>query len=114
MVDHVPQMYLMQKVVAEQIEDFERVPAAAEAGIVQPRRGAGAGQRPAAPDGDRWRAQRRARRQPEDATIDHSPGGQRPRSKQGRPAVTEKARSASIDALLATRERSASTSGMSS
>jgi hypothetical protein len=26
MVDHVPQMYLMQKVVAEQIKDFEPFP----------------------------------------------------------------------------------------
>ena len=40
MVDHVPQLYLMQAVVAQQIADVRQVPAAAEAGVVQPRRGA--------------------------------------------------------------------------
>ena len=43
MVDHVPQMYLMQEVVAQQIAGVREVSAATEAGVVQPRRRDGAG-----------------------------------------------------------------------
>ncbi len=43
MVDHVPQLYQMQAVVAAQIADFVEVPAAPETRLVQPGRGAGAG-----------------------------------------------------------------------
>ena len=43
MVDHVPQMYLMQDVVAAADRGLRQVPAAAEARFVQPGRGAGAG-----------------------------------------------------------------------
>ena len=43
MVDHVPQLYLMQAFVAQQIAGVRQVPAEAEARFVQPRRGAGAG-----------------------------------------------------------------------
>ena len=43
MVDHVPQMYLMQALVASEIERVRKVPAAAETRLVQPGRGAGAG-----------------------------------------------------------------------
>ena len=43
MVDHVPQMYLMQAVVARADRGLREVPAAAEARVVQPGRGAGAG-----------------------------------------------------------------------
>ena len=46
MVDHVPQMYLMQAVVAAEIDGLRQVPAAAETGLVQPGRGAGAGDAP--------------------------------------------------------------------
>ena len=45
MVDHVPQMYLMQAVVASEIDELHQVPAAPEAGLVQPGRGDGAGAR---------------------------------------------------------------------
>ena len=43
MVDHVPQMYLMQAVVASADRGLQEVPAAPETGLVQPRRGAGTG-----------------------------------------------------------------------
>ena len=36
MVDHVPQLYLMQAVVAQQLDGIHQVPAAPEAGFVQP------------------------------------------------------------------------------
>ena len=44
MVDHIPQMYMMQAVVAGQIARLQEVPAPSEAGVVQPRLGAGTGQ----------------------------------------------------------------------
>ena len=43
MVDHVPQLYLMQAVVASEISRLRQVPAAPEAGLVQSGRGVGAG-----------------------------------------------------------------------
>ena len=43
MVDHVPQMYQMQAVVAAHDCGLREVPAAAETRLVQPGRGAGAG-----------------------------------------------------------------------
>ena len=42
-VDHVPYMYLMQGVIAQQIDDFREVSAASEAGFLQPQLGDGAG-----------------------------------------------------------------------
>ena len=45
MVDHVPQLYLMQAVIAGQDRGLHEVPAAAEAGVVQPGRGLGASNR---------------------------------------------------------------------
>ena len=41
MVDHVPQLYQCQAVVAAQIENFVKYPAAPEGGLIQPRRGDG-------------------------------------------------------------------------
>ena len=43
MVDHVPQMYLMQATGGGADRGLRQVPAAPEAGVVQPGRGAGAG-----------------------------------------------------------------------
>ena len=43
MVDHVPQLYMVQALVAQQIADFVKYPTASEAGIVQSGRGAGQG-----------------------------------------------------------------------